>query len=58
MLNLEGFIVFAEVFSHSSNNFLNLKSTLTCFITIVKIVSLPKDADSLKNTKIESIEFS
>lgn len=47
MLNLEGFIVFAEVFSHSSNNFLNLKSTLTCFITIVKIVSLPKDADTI-----------
>jgi len=47
VLNLEGFIVFAEVFSHSSNNFLNLKSTLCCFITIIKMVSLPKDADTV-----------
>lgn len=47
MLNLKGFIVFAEVFSHSSNNFRNFKSTLTCFITIVKIVSLPKDVNTV-----------
>lgn len=56
MLNLKGFIVFAEVFSHSSNNFLNLKSTLCCFITIIKIVSLPKDADAVWKTQREREE--
>lgn len=38
--------MFAEVFSHSDNNFCNLKSTLSCFIIIIKMVSLPKDADT------------
>lgn len=54
-LDLEGFIVFTEVFRLSSNSFLNVESTLCgFFITIIEIVSLPKDADVVwESTKIE-----
>lgn len=34
VLDLEGFIVFIEVFSLSSNNFLNVKSTLCGFFLL------------------------